>query len=96
MFTSEQLKHLSTIHFINNVDSKLKIITMVRIVAGDEETAHRILLLTELYYEGDRINELSFDLHNFGYEDILDIAKNIKQNDYIMQEIDTFLCGDIE
>ena len=96
MLNQSQVEHLSTIRFINKIDSQLKIITAVNIFQNHNDSINRVTLFTELYYDGERVSELSFDVHNFSYEEIVALARNVRKNDFIMHEIDTFLAGDIE
>jgi len=96
MFTETQIAHLNSLRFINNVDQSLKIISAVQLDHGADDVLERVLLLLELYFEGERVSQLSFNLHNHSYEEIVDVARNVRNNDYLMHEVDTYLSGDIE
>lgn len=96
MFTESQIAHLSALRFINNVDRSLKIISAIKLRYGEGNTLDGILLLLEIYFNGDRITEISFNLHNYSYDEIVEVARNVGNNDYIMQEVDTYLAGDVE
>lgn len=96
MFTEVQINHLSTLRYINNIDRALRIVSAIRICRTDGGEVERILLLLELYYNNERITELSFNLHNYSYEEIIDVTSNVGNNKFIMHEVDTFLAGDNE
>ena len=55
----------------------------------------RVMLQLEIYYDNQQTGGLSFDLHNYEYADIIAIAQNIRSNDFILQEVDNFLSGDV-
>ncbi len=96
MFTEAQITHLSTLRYINNIDRALRIVSAIRICRDESGEVDRILLLLELYYNNERLTELSFNLHNYTYEDIIEVTRNVGKNEYIMYEVDTYLSGDIE
>ena len=96
MLNQAQIDHLSTLCFFNKIDDHLKIVSGVRISVTTDGAPCRVLLVLDIYYNGDKIDELSFDLHNFDYEDIVNVARNIRSNAFIMQEVDNYLAGDIE
>ena len=96
MLNQAQIDHLSTLCYINKIDSHLNIVSGVRILPSGEPASRRVILLLEIFYDGDKINEVSFNLYNFGYEDIVSVVRNIRSNEFIMQEVDNFLAGEIE
>lgn len=96
MFSQDQIDHLSSLRFFNVIDDRLRIVSAVRIVVDDNNVVLRVLLILEMYYDGDRVSGLSFNLHNYNYDEIVNEAKNIRSNNYIMREVDNFLAGDIE
>ncbi len=96
MFTNAQTANLSGLRFINNIDRALKIVSAVKLCYDNSDSLSRVLLLLELYYSGERVTELSFNLHNYTYEDIVDITRNVHSNEFIMHEVDTYLAGEVE
>lgn len=96
VFSQEQINYLSSLHFINNIDTHLRILSNVRVIEVADNIAPRVVLLLEVLYDNARIDTLSFDLRNYGYEDIIHIAKNIRSNEFILQAVDNLLAGDIE
>ncbi|MGD8938839.1 MAG: hypothetical protein PVJ72_05630 [Gammaproteobacteria bacterium] len=90
-----QIDQLSTLCFINRIDSHLKIVSSVKVFTTVDGT-FRILLVLEIFYDEEKIDELSFNLHNYDYEDIVHTARNIRSNEFILQEVDNLLAGNIE
>lgn len=93
VFSKEQLEHLSSLHFINKIDTHLRSVSSVRIVPGSDNSIERVILFLEIFYDNDKVDTLSFDLHNHAYEDIIQVVQNISSNEFILQEIDNFLSG---
>lgn len=90
-----QIDHLSTLHFINKIDQHLRILSSIKVTAISADSPLRIILNIEIFYDNQQVGSLSFDLHNYEYEDIVDLAQNIRVNEYILQEVDNFLSGDV-
>ena len=95
MFSAEQVEKLSSLHFINRIDDYMKIVSSIEITHASANYAPRIMLLLDIFYHDDKVDTLSFDLHNFEFNEIVDVAKNIRYNEFILQEVDNFLGGDI-
>ena len=93
MFTQAQIEHLSTLHFINHIDDNVRIVSSIQLHHSD---IVRVELLLNVFHHNEKIIELSFDLHNHPYQEIIDIAKNIRNNEFIMYEVDLALGGEIE
>ena len=96
VFSKEQIKYLSSLHFINRIDDHLKSVNNVNIVDTTDTSPARVILVLELYYDDNKVDMLTFDLHNYYYEDIIEVAKDIRSSEFIMQEVDNFLSGSIE
>jgi hypothetical protein len=94
-YTQDQIDHLSSLHFINRVDDHLRIVSSVDIILLAENTPPRVMLQLEIYYNNDRFDTLSFDLHDYEYEEIIHLAKNVRENEFLLQEVDNFLAGDV-
>ena len=93
LFTQEQIQHLSTLRFISKIGDHLGIISGVKFhPRGD----NLVLLVLEIYYDGEKVDMLSFNLRNYEYEEIVDVVRNIRSNEYILREVDKLLAGDIE
>lgn len=89
-----QIDHLSSLHFINKIDRHLRLLSSIKIVNGNNLPT-RITLNLEIFYDNHPTGSLSFDLHNYEYEEIAGLAQNIRSNEYILQEVDNFLSGDV-
>ena len=82
MLRQEQIDDLTSTSFLNKVDDKLSIISEIRVpdagsYKGNDEL---VLLYLNIFYEGQKLTNLSFNLINHEYEDIIRIAKNIGTN----------------
>ena len=95
-FNQEQIQHLSSLRFINKIDDHLGIISGIKIYSEDSDLSNYVLLILEIYYDGEKIDMLSFNLRNYDYEEIVKVARNIRSNEFILQEVDNLLAGNIE
>ena len=95
-FSQEQIEYLSSLSFINRIDDHLRIVSAVKIVPIAEDYPPRVVLVLEIYYDDKKIDNLSFDLHGYDFEDIVELARNIRASEFILQEVDNLLAGDIE
>ena len=95
VFTQEQIDYLSSSHFINRIDDYLRIVSSIDIINLAELAPPRVMLQLEIYYNNNKIDTLSFDLHDYEYEEIIHLAKNIRENEFLLQEVDNILGGDI-
>lgn len=93
MFTQQEIDALSSLHFINQIDAHLRVVSRIRIVTDTDDLPTRVVLLLELLYDKSRVDQLSFDLHNHSYIDIIEVARNVGDNEYLMCEIDNLLSG---
>lgn len=90
-----QIEHLSSLHFINKIDNHLRLLSSIKVVNAATNGPLRIMLNLEIFYDNHQTGSLSFDLHNYAYEDIVGLAQNIRGNEFILQEVDNFLSGDV-
>lgn len=95
-FSQEQIEYLSSLSFINRIDEHLRIVSAVKILATAGGYPPRVVLMLEIYYDDQKIDNLSFDLHGYDYEDIVELARNVRSSEFILQEVDNLLAGDIE
>jgi len=95
VFNQAQIDYLSSLHFINKIDHHLQILSSIKLIPAAVTSPSRIILQLEIYYDNQQTGSLSFDLHNYEYEDIIAIAQNIRSNEFILQEVDNFLSGDV-
>lgn len=98
MLTETEIDQLTSIKFINVIDEQIRVLAEfeVKYLPAAPTVVGRIILVLTVFYKNDKITVLSFDLQNYNYAELIEIAKNIKNNDFIMYELDTYLSGDIE
>ncbi len=53
-------------------------------------------LVIDIFIDDKQIDKMSFNLHNYAYEEIIELAQHIRNNDFILRAVDTALAGDIE
>ena len=94
--TQVQIDQLTSLFFINKIDKNLKIVSKVRVQSNSTHAQNHVLLLLEIFYNEDKIDDMSFNLENYAYDDIIEVAQNIRSNEYILQAVDNLLAGDIE
>lgn len=94
--SKDQIKYLTSLHYINRIDDHLKCVVSVRITDAVKSIPVRVILFLEMYYDDNKFDTLTFDLHNYSYDEIIEVAKDIRSNEFILQEVDNFLAGDIE
>lgn len=94
-FTKEQAESLSSLHIINRIDDHLKIVSGIDIINSVKNIPPRVILLLEIFYNSNKVDTLSFDLHNYEYDEIVHLVKNIRDNEFLLQEVDNLLGGDI-
>ena len=93
--SKEQIEHLSSLHYINRIDDHLKAVASIRVVNSSASIPARVILVLEIYYDDKKVDVLSFDLHNYSYDDIIEVVTDIRSNEFILHEVDNFLSGDI-
>jgi len=94
-YSQSQIDSLAGQHFINNIDHHLRVISSINIKHQTANAIPSVILEIEIYYDSHYSGSLSFTLHNYEYDEILAIAKNIRGNEPILQEVDNFLSGDV-
>lgn len=98
MLTDEQIKLLGTIKFLNVIDDQVKVLSEyeVKYLPAAPNIVGRIILVLNVFFKGEKYSEISFDLQNYDYDELVEIAKNIKRNEFIMYELDMHLAGSID
>jgi len=98
MLTEEQIEYLNSMKFINVIDDNIRVLAEfeVKYLPSAPKVVGRIILVLNVFFRSDKITRLTFDLQNYNYDDLVEIAKNIKSNEFIMYELDTYLASDIE
>lgn len=98
MLTEEQINLLSTIKFLNVIDEQVKVLSEyeVKYLPAAPNVVGRIILVLNIFFKGEKYSEISFDLQNYDYDELAEIAKNIKCNEFIMYELDQHLAGSMD
>jgi hypothetical protein len=93
MLDQSQIEQLSTLCFINRIDDHLRIVSGVRIPPDPAYGPNRVLLLLEIFYEDEKVSTMSFNLQDYEYDEIVEVAQNIRTNDFILHEVDQMLSS---
>ncbi|MBD9356090.1 hypothetical protein [Methylomonas albis] len=91
-----QIEHLSALRYINNIDEHMKIVSSVKVLDDADQYDNAVLLVLDIFIDDKQIDKMSFSLRNYAYEEIVELAQHIRDNDYILRAVDTALSGDIE
>jgi len=96
VLSPSQIEHLSSLRYINAIDEHMRIVSSVQVrdVAHQDDTL--ALLILDIFIDDKQIDRMSFNLHNYAYEEIIELARHIRDNEYILRAVDTALAGDIE
>lgn len=60
----------------------------------DPNQPHSWLLDVQLFYESRPAGRTRFNLHGYSQSEAEEIARNLKDNAYLMREIDEYLWGE--
>ena len=96
VLTSSQIGHLSSLRYINNIDEHMRIVSSVKVLDVVQQHDNSVLLILDIFIDDKQIDKMSFNLHKYEYEEIIELAQHIRDNDYILRAVDTALAGDIE
>lgn len=96
VLTPEQIEHLSSLRYINAIDEHMRIVAGVKVLDNTGQYDNSVLLVLDIFIDDNRIDKMSFNLHNYAYEEIVALARDIRNNDYILRAVDTALAGDNE
>ena len=89
-FSTSEKNQLESLKFINKIDKHLKAVSDVKIL--NDGQVQRVVLKLDLFYDNDAITPMTFNLHNYSFDEIVDVARNIKDNEFILTEIDMMLA----
>jgi hypothetical protein len=96
ILTLTQIEHLSSLRYINNIDEHMKIVSSVKVLENAPQYDNSVLLILDIFIDNKQIDKMSFNLHNYAYAEIIELAQHISDNEYILRAVDTALSGDIE
>jgi hypothetical protein len=74
----------------------MRIVSSVQVLDGKHPHGNAVLLVLDIFIDDKQIDKMSFNLHNYAYEEIIELAQHIRNNDFILRAVDTALAGDIE
>ena len=74
----------------------MRIVSSVKVLDVAHHYDNAVLLILDIFIDDKQIDKMSFNLHNYDYEEIIELAQHIRDNDYILRAVDTALAGDIE
>lgn len=96
VLTPSQIEHLSSLRYINKIDELIKIVSSVEVLDDAQQHGNSVLLVLDIFIDDKQIDRMSFNLHNYDYDEIVELAQHIRHNDYILRAVDTALAGDVE
>lgn len=82
---------MSEYNYIAPLDGGL--LACITLLATDEQTS-AWLMRVNLMYDGKPAGSKEFNLHGYSLDEAQTLARNLRQNAYLMQEIDEFLWGE--
>lgn len=85
--TSEQ----NTVNIITPIEQNLKALTTL---IGSESTDDEWKMQISLFYKNTPAGMLSFTLNGYTLEEAEELVHNLRNNEFLMKEIDDFLWGE--
>lgn len=82
---------MDTFNLITPLEGNLKAAVQLRPVPRRE---HEWVLDINLFYDGNAAGTTSFNLYGYSRADAEQVARSIRDNEYLMKEIDDFLWGE--
>ena len=95
MLTEQQRKDLGSMKMLNIIDEQIRVMAeyVPREPVDASGTVEIVVLVLYVFYQDEPITKLSFNLRDYDYEELQDIARNIRDNEFIMYELDLALSG---
>ena len=93
MLTQQQRTDISSLKFLNIIDDHIRVMVefvykgLVEDLDGDE----LIVMLLFVFYQDEPLTKLSFNLRNYEFHELQHIGKNIRNNEFFMDELDMVL-----
>lgn len=82
---------MDTLNLISQLERNLKAhIRLIPMQYQDENWN----LEVQLFYQGHPAGSTSFNLHGYSQQEAENVARNLKDNHFMMREIDEFLWGE--
>lgn len=86
------VESLEGFSYINQIDRNLRVVASLNAPKRPEDPVE---LLTQIYYHNEFIATLNFFLHGYTTDECVQLAQNIRSNEYLLERIDEYLAGDI-
>lgn len=93
MLTQQQRTDISSMRFLNIIDDQIRVMVefVHKGVVDDQDGAELVVMVLFLFYQDEPLTKLSFNLRNYDFDELQDIGKNIRNNEFIMNELDMAL-----
>jgi hypothetical protein len=93
MLTQQQRTDISSMNFLNIIDDQIRV--MVEFVhkglVEDQDGVELVVMVLFVFYQDEPLTKLSFNLRNYEFHELQYIGKNIRDNEFIMSELDMVL-----
>jgi hypothetical protein len=96
VLTPAQIEQLLSLRYINNIDEHMRIVSSVMVLDDAHQHDNSVLLVLDIFFDDKQVDKMSFNLHNYAYEEIVELAQHIRHNDAILHAVDTALAGNME
>jgi uncharacterized protein YcbK (DUF882 family) len=95
MLTEQQRDDIGTMKFLNIIDEQIRVIAEFapKQPADASSPVDTYVLVLYVFHKDEPITRLTFDLRGYDYEELQDMARNIRDNEFIMYELDLALSG---
>ncbi|WP_428241809.1 hypothetical protein [Gynuella sp.] len=82
---------MTELNLISQLEENLK--AFIKLIPV-EPVSSQWQLEVQLFYAGESAGKTSFNLYGYNQEEAEAIARGVKQNSFLMKEIDEYLWGD--
>ena len=88
---------MSAFNLISHLEGKLKAyisLANIDVDASAEADSESWLMKVNLFYENEPAGSTSFTLQGYSHDEAVEVARNLKSNQFLMKEIDELLWGE--
>lgn len=98
MFSKSEIEELTSTNYINRIDKSLTIVSEIRFPEknGTNSNETVVFLYLNVFFDNEKITTMCFNLVNYNYEEVLQVASDVKSSAFLLKEVDDYLCGDID
>ena len=95
MLTEQQRNEIGTMKYLNIIDEQIRVMAeyVPKKPAGPASPVEIFVLILHVFYKDEPLTRLSFNLQDYEFDELQDIARNIRDNEFIMYELDLALSG---